>query len=296
MFKLALLLCKYCGKQVSDKAKICPACKHVLTEDHLENESVISSIKCEECGYEIPQDADACPNCGFPIEKSISDDKMPSLGDSNNSTEIKTKKSKITQILIVIIIILILAIIGFLIGNKIYSDNKKAQEAEEATKAAIAAQELVDTYKENLIKFKDNVSAGGFSAEIAGNVIHSVWYNAIFEVKDSITDKYTRPNGKFVEDFNDALRNLFNDPSFAKAIDSMKALQEDVSKTVNDLRNPPEGYEKTYEAIKDCYDSFVAFTNMVISPSGSLSSFSSEFNSANSNFNNKLDVLNSFSD
>lgn len=41
---------------------------------------------------------------------------------------------------------------------------------------------------------------GAAKAENAGNLIKSVWYNAIFEERNSETDKYTVKNGKFVDD------------------------------------------------------------------------------------------------
>ena len=39
-------------------------------------------------------------------------------------------------------------------------------------------------------------------AESSANLIKQVWYNAIYEKRDDKTDKYTRPKGYFVSDFN----------------------------------------------------------------------------------------------
>ena len=62
---MALIVCKKCGKQISDKAKTCPYCGEIIKEELSSTESV---KKCEECGAEIPTGADSCPTCGCPIE------------------------------------------------------------------------------------------------------------------------------------------------------------------------------------------------------------------------------------
>ena len=61
---------------------------------------------------------------------------------------------------------------------------------------------------------------GASEAESAGNLIKQVWYNAIYEEKDDDTDNYTRPEGSFVSDFNEALGNLFADSSFSSQMNT----------------------------------------------------------------------------
>ena len=59
---------------------------------------------------------------------------------------------------------------------------------------------------------------GAIKAENAGNLIKSVWYNTIYEKRDTETDKYTMKNCKFVDDFKDVLSNLFADDNFVNSI------------------------------------------------------------------------------
>ena len=40
---------------------------------------------------------------------------------------------------------------------------------------------------------------------------------------------------------------------------------------MKDLVNPPEEYKEAYEKLQDFYDSYLELTNLVISPTGSLS-------------------------
>ena len=115
------------------------------------------------------------------------------------------------------------------------------------------------------------------SAESAGNLIKSVWYNAIYEERDSSTDQYTRPNGYFVSDFNEALGNLFSDSSFKAKISSIESSQDSVLEIMKDLQNPPEEYQNAYAAIEELYDDYLELTNLVTDPTGSLQSFSNSY-------------------
>lgn len=53
---MALIKCKECGKEISDKASTCPHCG-------IENDFII----CPECKKEIRKRLTSCPNCGYVI-------------------------------------------------------------------------------------------------------------------------------------------------------------------------------------------------------------------------------------
>ena len=57
---MALIKCKECNKEISDKAKKCPHCG-------FEN----NIITCPECKKEIENNVNTCPNCGFEIQHNI---------------------------------------------------------------------------------------------------------------------------------------------------------------------------------------------------------------------------------
>ena len=86
-----------------------------------------------------------------------------------------------------------------------------------------------------------------------------------------------------VSDFNDALRNLFADSTFCSQIADIEENQESVAELMEQLKNPPAGYEEAYEALKEYYSAYLELTNMATNPSGSLQSYSSNFNEADSN-------------
>ena len=119
---------------------------------------------------------------------------------------------------------------------------------------------------------------GAAKAEEACNKIHDVWYNAIFNVSDSETDQYTKPNGYFVSDFNDALSNLFADEAFQAELTAITENQTTCIALMQNLTNPPEEYEAAYDALKEYYDNYLEMTNMALNPLGSLNSFTEDFN------------------
>lgn len=273
---MALITCRSCGKQISDKAKACPGCGAIVFP---EGPEAIKQLFCTECGSAIPSGLEVCPNCGCPVETvDHQDDKQESPQKVEiTAVNLPKMKKKTQKGLIIAAIILVVAVIGTLIGVKLHKD----KQAEEAASA----------YKNNLNLISFSMITGGAKAEEAGNLIKSVWYNAIYEERDNTTDKYTRPDGFFVDDFNDALANLFADTTFTEIIEEIKENQKIVSGYMKDLKNPPEGFEDAYSAVKDCYDIYLSFTNMVINPSGSLQTFSSNFNDADTSFVNKYNAL-----
>lgn len=276
---MALIKCSNCEKEISDKAKVCPQCGQpvVLVTPAIEE---IPSLLCEECSAEIPEGMEACPNCGCPIPEK--QDIVEDVPQKVEVTAVKLPKmTKSTKKYIIIAIVAIIAAIAiFFVGNSIHQQKL----AEEAAK-------LSEKYTSNLETASYTMLLGSAEAENAGNLIKSVWYNAIYEERDSTTDKYTRPNGYFVDDFNDALSNLFSDSDFRNTISSIESNQEFVSSLMKDLKNPPEEYEDAYETLKDLYDAYTALTNLATNPSGSLTTFSQNFNTADTEVANCYDAM-----
>lgn len=276
---MALIKCSNCEKEISDKAKVCPQCGQpvVLVTPTVEERL---SILCEECSAEIPEGMEACPNCGCPVSQ-----KQDVVEEAPQKVEvIAVKLPKMTRsikkYMIIAIVAIIVAIAVLLVGNSIHQQKL----VEEAAK-------LSEKYTANLETASYTMLLGAIEAEEAGNLIKSVWYNAIYEERDSTTDKYTRPNGYFVDDFNDALSNLFSDSDFKNTISSIESNQELVSSLMKDLRNPPEEYEDAYEALKELYEAYTSLTNLATNPSGSLTTFSQNFNTADTEVANCYDAM-----
>lgn len=144
---------------------------------------------CEECGTEYEIKLSTCPNCGCP----------------NLTIEQKKQKKKQKGIIISVVVLALIAVCVF--G---FSILQKAKEAEYYSNMECVSYTMLD---------------GAAKAENAGNLIKSVWYNAIYEERDTETDKYTMKNGEFVDDFNDALSNLFADGNFINSISEIELNQ-----------------------------------------------------------------------
>lgn len=186
-----------------------------------------------------------CPNCGCP-----------------NST-VKRKKNKHKGVIISIIVFALIVVSALGIGI-----SKKAKELE---------------YYSNMEKVSFTMLDGAAKAENAGNLIKNVWYNAIYEERNSETDQYTMKNGKFIDDFNDALSELFADENFSNSISEIETNQYEVANLMKQLKEPPKKYEEAYSVLKVYYDNYLKMTKIVTSPTGSLNTFSEDFNTYDNN-------------
>lgn len=262
---MALIQCKNCGKDVSDRAKVCLHCGTQLIEDEVTQPQ---PIICEECGAEIPQGADSCPNCGCPVpvdgeENTEAPQKVELTSVKIPKLDQRKKKIVVGSIIGVIVLIAAISLI--------------ISQMRQATAAQLSAD-----YSENISTVSAAILSSAIQTEEAGNLIHDVWYNCIFEENDPETNEYTRPNGYYLDDFNDALANLFSDETFSQQLSSIKNDQETVTDLMRKMSDPPEEFEDAYEALRELFDAYTEFTNLVINPSGNLQTFTSNFNDADS--------------
>lgn len=179
-----------------------------------------------------------CPNCGYP-----------------NST-LKQKKRKNKSALTLMLLFALIVVI--ILGIRVY---QKAKELEYYSNMEAASYAMLN---------------GAADAEIAGNLIISVWYNAIYKEQDSETDQYTMKDGKFVDDFNDALSRLFADENFINSISKIETNQSEVTDLMKQLINPPKKYREAYSVLQEYYYNYLKMTNAVISPTGSYNTFSKD--------------------
>ena len=263
---MAMISCPNCGGQVSDKAKKCVHCGTVLIPEE--------KRYCPECGAELEESAVFCEKCGCPAEEMKDADNLPQAVEV---TGVKiAKKSK--RIFIVLLIFIAVCTAIAYAKAQIQREKAIAAAEEEAAEAAKISEE----YSANLETAAYSMIASAGQAEECGNLIKQVWYNAIYEERNTSTDKYTRPNGYFVKDFNDALNNLFEDSSFQTRISNIEKNQDTMNSLMKELKNPPEEYEDAYEAVSELYDAYLTLTNLVVNPTGNLQTFSDDFNDADS--------------
>lgn len=269
---MAMTTCPNCGEQISDKAKKCVHCGTVLVPEEKKY--------CSDCGAELEEGMDICPKCGCPIENIIETEKTPQQVEV---TGVKiTKKSK--KIIVIATIAVLAAAIITAIGVQTHKKNV-------AAKAVAEAQKQSEEYGTNLNMAAYSMLSRASDAETCGNLIKQVWYNAIYKESDSTTNKYTKPDGYFVSDFNDALQNLFSDSSFSGQIADINSNKDTVNSLMKKLKNPPEEYKDAYESLSKLYDAYISLTNLVTDPTGSLQTYSQNFNDADNETLNCYNAL-----
>lgn len=221
-------------------------------------------VKCPECGKEISDNSKKCIHCGSPIKK---------------------KKEPINIKKIIIIIVTLLLIISIIVGIVLKNNNdKKQKEIEEKERIEEEKRKAENEYYQNMENAISLMLDGGAKGEKAGDLTYNVWYNSIWKEKDDETNKYTMTNGKFNDDFNTSLSNLFKDQSYIDIINEVEKNRDEVKVIMEKLKNPPIKYTDKYEDIKEFYDSYSTFINLVINPTGSLTTYSTNYNNAKSDF------------
>ncbi len=271
---MALVSCPNCGKSVSDKAAICPGCGFNLLQASSFSQGTHQHIVCKECGVENEDNATLCVNCGYPLGFT---EQPPQKVEVTNVSLPKIKQ-KSKKILVGISLVAILLVVATLVFVQIRKQN-----------AIATAERISEEYGRNLSTAIYTMLTGGATAEEAGNLIKNVWYNTIYEESDETTDKYTRKNngtGSYYDDFNDSLAVLFSDSSFDDSVSRIEENQEQVATLVKSMASPPEEYEDAYTSLKEYYDAYLRLTNLVTNPTGSLQTFSSNFNEADTSFAN----------
>ena len=83
---------------------------------------------------------------------------------------------------------------------------------------------------------------------------------------------------------------------FPIILSSIETNQDTVASLMKKLKNPPEEYEDAYDAIKELYDAYTKLTNLATSPSGSLQTYSENFNAADTEVVNCYEAMQMYID
>ena len=222
----------------------------------------MAMIKCPECNNDISDTAKKCIHCGYRF---------------TNSEEHK-KLVKTIIISVVSLIVIIAAIVTIvLIVNKRNEDRKK-RELEEAERQRIREEKRKEKeYREQYRDIVYDILDGAADTESCGNMISNVWYNTIWEKDDAETDMYTKNNGVFYDDFNDALRAYFDSDAYNDYATTIRQYKTDAGSAIIKMSDYPSKYADSYNALKDLYDEFVSFSSFCLSPSGSYTTYSANF-------------------
>lgn len=246
---MAMINCPECGQPVSDQAEKCVHCGCDLKTSHFEEEKRI----CIECGNELKEGEAFCPKCGCPAggrTEPVHD--MPEYEYEYEEPVKKKSGSMITAIVVIVVI----AAIGFFI----YTGNQ--QEA-----YFTAAEGILEEHNKCVATFNESKE-----------LLLSVWRNAITGAYDEKTDKFVYADGYLSDDFNDALKRLYEDEEYIAKLKILSDSNARMKILRKDLKNPPKEYEEYNEAFLKYVDNDIKLNNILIDPNGSLSSISEKLN------------------
>lgn len=150
-----------------------------------------------------------------------------------------------------------------------------------------AQQRKAAAYQGELVQLAERIQEYAVDAYEVAAAEESVWRNSIYQQQDESTDPYTMENGVFLEDFNDALGNLYNDSVFATRLAFVQTNQGSAAGSMSGLKNAPEGYEDVYQALKAYYDAYIKLTNLALDSAGYTYR---DFNSELGDLNRELDT------
>lgn len=129
-------------------------------------------------------------------------------------------------------------------------------------------QRKAAAYQGELVQLAERIQEYAVDAYEVAAAEESVWRNSIYQQQDESTDPYTMENGVFLEDFDDALGNLYNDSVFAARLASVQTNRGSAAGSMSGLKDAPEGYEDVYQALKEQYDTYIKLTNLALNNGG----------------------------
>lgn len=226
-------------------------------------------LLCRKCHHRVAKEQTLCSNCNNSLVHSdtVPIIKKEETHSSNNKNYTSTAhKSKFPAKIVVPLILL--AIVGT-IGLFAYKSVNKSN------------------YSDNLYTVFIKITASSAEAEECINLIHSVWYNKIFDKYSSKTIRYTQ----HAYDFNDALDNLFSDVTFKNKINKIKKDSSDIVNLMKGMTNPPSDFRDAYIKLTSCYEDYVKLVSMATSPTGNLTSYTQNFNRLDSSLVSELSSL-----
>lgn len=263
--------CLKCEKEFEGELDVCPACE--TKEDEIKRETDVETVDV---------DTDAVVK-DEKIEEIKEEPVVEIIEQESKTIPEEPKKKGMNKIMVGVIAIVVALALGF--GVKMYMDDQ-------------AHKAYVKEYNEYLTLVKTvrtDMLDGGVGAETLTNEIRAIWNNAIWKKDDAKTDAFTKVNGAFVGDFNEALKSHNLNPDTIKKEVEIETNQILVKDMMEKLKVVPEGLEDHYTKITDLYDVYLEFTDIAINPTGSLKTYSDKVSTLDSDFMtkyNKIDSLN----
>lgn len=136
---MAIIKCPECGREISDKSKMCIHCGYPLEE---ETDKEVINTRCSECGKEIPNNVDYCPNCGCPLIVQVQKNRNNAIKQSIMIQ--MPRKLNRKSVLIIGVVVALVAICVVIYNIRVVQPRKNEAHNKEVYEEAI---ELLDKGK-----------------------------------------------------------------------------------------------------------------------------------------------------
>ena len=144
---MALIKCKECGAEMSDKAKACPKCK-------APNEEL--KIECPECGEKVKADSKVCPECGYNLLKE-------KIKGKNIINHLDKKKKIIIGIVAIILVVAIIFIFS--------TSSLEGTYVHESTRYGYTFRSSITLYKDKTCSYYTGAITFDCTYERSGNTL-----------------------------------------------------------------------------------------------------------------------------
>ncbi len=226
-------------------------------------------IKCPMCGKNLSEHAVQCAHCGYKLKNDQQFRKeggatltgTEDICPDHSSTMEKqpaTCAEKKKHIFRYVAIVVVFAILGF-VGYEVHEYNQ------------------LKSYYQLVDEINDVRNTSVAAVNHCSSLLLDVWYNAIWNESNPETDQYTCSEGVFVDDFNDALDNLYSDDAFGKELKLIDETQLELRKLKRQLTKVPKEYEEYNEYLMELIDNWVKLSTAIQHPSGSYNDLNEEF-------------------
>jgi cell division protein FtsB len=184
--------------------------------------------------------------------------------------------------LISALLIIIIAIFGYNQYQQVKAHNAKVAAQKKAEAAKIVKEKTFDiVYESFVLDSKDLATA----AEDIGSKYVDVWNKVIFDGSVTVS-------GVKLTDFNDALSAQSLAFSTHGNLDKISKKEDDVRNDFKDLKsNVTDKNRDKFNIAKSVYNALLKFDSLATSPSGSLQTYSEQFNSSDTDIAGKISSL-----
>lgn len=184
------------------------------------------------------------------------------------------KKKKGTGKIIAIACIAVVAVLALIVSQQMEKQSKADSYASYVSTLESAQSEMLD---------------GASTAEDVAIMAVDVWHSAIWD--DSRSEWDADIQQYYSSDFNTAIQKMYDDPVIISKLSTIRSSQSDVKDMMSRLQNPPEGLSEAYATTKELYGAYTKITDLALSPTGSLSTYSDEVRDAQDDFMTAYNTL-----